>query len=626
MRCDAAERELSAALDGEPFDAAARAHVETCTACRRFETEARLLREAVRLEPAPAVPDLVGPIVERVRAEPPRRGWGRELAAFAAAAVVAALVVGGLPGVRRGAAPVEASEISQRVAEASREITSFRAVFEITERSFADDVPLRRFEARVTFRAPERFLARVRDRTTYPSEAWPRNDVRLAVDGDRWSLTAPVPCPREALPACASGETRTLAVRGRAPFDGDAPIPTDVILPMKALSSAGRLRVVGEGSISGRSVVRVELDYRDATPLLAFLQAGGSWRPFFPLDRVVVSLDAETWFPLGYRVLATSGAEREAWALRNGLPRERGGATLLEVRARTFVESAPRGWRPEVEGLGAVDRGFREANRSELPFEPVVPTTLAGLEPYREGLLGSDEILTSYARGLTWLRIRESRSWDQEALFGDVGPLAAPVRLPGGGFAFHEPPTDDLGHRLAIHAGGTDLYLESNLPFDRLLEVAASAPVRGLPIPDAWRTRRLPGGVQEVGVPLKRAVRVFPGLALPRWLPAEYRLWTLHLFRARSGAAVTAYFRRPGGELDGVGIRLHQAEGTGLPPPTDPGAVGVRIDVEVGRYSPIRGELEWVEDGIYRSLRAEGLDLDHLVAIARSMAPPGGAT
>lgn len=617
MRCDVAERELSAALDGEPIDAAARSHAETCPSCGRFEAQARRLREAVRLEPAPAVPDLVEPIMDRIRLEPRRPGWGREVAAFAAAAVVAALVAGGLPGIRSGPPSVTASEIPQRVAEASREVSAYRAVFDVVERGFADEVPERRFEVRVAFRAPERFLAQVRDRTQYPSAAWPPNNVTIAVDGDRWSLNGPATCPREALPACPTGEA-LVAVRGRAPFDGDTPLPTDIVLPVKTLSGSGRLRVLGEDDVAGRRVVRVELDHRDAAPLFGFLQAGGSWRPFFPLDRVEVALDAETWFPVAYRVRAAGGAERRAWALRNGLPDERPGSVVLEVEARSVREAVPRGWRPPVEGAEAENRGFREATRETLPFRPTAPEDLVGLRPYRSGVLG-EEVVTSYAQGLSWLRIRETRSWDRQALFGDVGPLAAPVRLPRGGVAYQEPPTASLGRRLAIHASDTDLFLESNLPMDRLLEVAASLPVRGLATPDAWRTRRLPGGMLEVGVPVARAARAFPSLALPRWLPPEYRLWTLHLFRGGEGDAVTAYFRRAGGEPDDVGIRLHQAEGAGLPPPTDPGALAVRIGDEVGRYSPIRGELEWIEGGVYRSLRAEGLDLDHLVAIAGSL-------
>lgn len=631
MRCDVVERELSVALDGELIDGRALSHVESCPRCRTFQAEARRIRDLVRVEPAPEVPDLVGPIMERVREEPPRRsrqGWGREIAAFAAAAVVVALVAGGLPGVRRGTPTVRAAEIARRVAEASREISEYRAVFDVVERGFAREVPVRRFEVRVAFRAPERFRSEVRDRTEYPSEDWPRNDVTLAVDGDRWSLLAPITCPREALPACASGERRMLAARGREPFDDDPPLPTDVILPVKTLSGAGRLRVLGEGTLSGRRVVRVALDHRDATPLLAFLQAGGSWRPFFPLDRVEVSLDAETWFPLAYRVRAAGGAERDSWAVRNGLPAEDPGRTLLMVRSRVFEESVPTGWRPRARRAGAIDRGFREVASAELAgaagFEPSTPTDAAGLARYRVGVLRAGEVVTSYARGLTWLRIRETRSWDQEALFGDVGPLAARVALPGGGVAYHEPPTATQGRRLAIHGRGSDLSLESNLPLARLLEVAASMPVRGRPVPDAWRTRRLPGGTLEVGVGRGRAARAFPRLSLPRRLPAEYRLWTMHLFRGPEGTAVTAFFRRPGGELDGVGIRLHQAEGTALAPPSDPGALAVRVRGRTGRFSPLRGELEWVEDGVYLSLRADGLDLDHLVEVAESLAPAGG--
>jgi hypothetical protein len=79
------------------------------------------------------------------------------------------------------------------------------------------------------------------------------------------------------------------------------------------------------------------------------------------------------------------------------------------------------------------------------------------------------------------------------------------------------------------------------------------------------------------------------------------------------------FFRRPGTELDGVGIRLHQADGEPLPPPVDPDVLAVRVRGVTGRYSPLRSELEWVEDGVYRSVRATALDLTGLLRVAESL-------
>jgi hypothetical protein len=45
----------------------------------------------------------------------------------------------------------------------------------------------------------------------------------------------------------------------------------------------------------------------------------------------------------------------------------------------------------------------------------------------------------------------------------------------------------------------------------------------------------------------------------------------------------------------------------------------VRLGDAVARYSPTRGELEWVIDGTYRSITAPTLDLATLLRVARSV-------
>lgn len=646
MRCDAIERELSARLDGAAdrrLEPEVERHLATCPRCRRFEAGGRRIRELTRLQPAVDVPDLVPEIMDRVRGEEhPRRlswrlprGLPGAAAVFVAALVAGALVAGGLPGLRRPG-PALATEIPQRVAAASTEVTAYRATFEIVERNFHPQVPLRRFVASIAFEAPERFQARVRDRTTYPSESWPRNHLLLSVDGDRWFSSGPTACPREALPACAPGGRHEIAVRGREPFDGDAPLPTDIVLPVRTLAGSDRVAVVGERVVAGRKAVDVSLAHRDAGPLFTFLETSGAWRPFFPTDRVVVSLDEETWFPLAYEVRPAGGLERREWAVREGLPPETRGDAIFGAEVRRFSPRPAPGFAPAepppatpVRDEGFRDRPLESAVR-EAGFDPVLPEELLGLEPYRTGIFTggdrpADEVLLSFSRGLSWLKIRQTRSWDEPTLYGDVGPLAAPRRLPGGGVGYYEPAAGALGRRLSIHAAGIDLYVETNLPLEDLLDVAGSLPVRGRPIPEAWLVRRWPGGIVREHASVVEALDEVPSLLLPRRLPDGYRLWTIHLVEAGGATGATAYFRRPGAELEGVGIVLHQADGHDLPPPMEPDVLAVRVRGVTGRYSPTRGELEWVEEGTYRALRGGGLDLSTLLGVADSLARPEAA-
>jgi Putative zinc-finger len=646
VRCEAAERELSARLDDETSgDASLDAHLAGCASCRAFEARARRLRVLTRLSPAEPVPDLVPAIMERVREEAAGRArkparWrlprpairpalGRAAVAFAAGALVGALVVAGLPGVRRGVSPALATEIPGRVTAASTEVTAYRAALDVVERHFHPRVPVRRFEARVAFAAPERFRAAVDDITAYPSAMWPRNDTVLSVDRDRWLTRGPATCPRESLPSCAPGGEEVRRVTGREPFDGDAPLPTDIVLPVGTLSGTDRVRVVGQDEVLGREVVLVELAYRDAVPLFAWLHAAGSWRPLFPLDRVLVSLDAESWFPLAYEVRAASSPDRDAWAQANALPIERPGTMLLRVEARSFHAGVSRP--PSLPDLeGAQDHGFRDAPVSQLAAatgEPaLIPADLAGLRPHRAGTFVSggrpaDEVLLSFTRGLAWLKVRQTRSWDGPHLFGDVGHLAVPLGLPGGGVAYYEPATATLGRRLSVHAPGVDLYLETNLPRPQLLRVAASIPVEGMPIPEAWREVRWRGGTLRLHVSLAEARREVAALRVPTAdaLPPGYRLSTVHLVHQGGVTGAAVYFRRSGAELDGMGIRYFQVAGDGLAPPLDPDVQQVRLGPVVARYSAGRGELEWVDGGVYRSVTAPTLDLATLVEVARSV-------
>jgi hypothetical protein len=599
------------------------AHLAGCPRCTAFVEGAGRIRELVRFEAAPPIPDLVPEIMGSLPGRSQRAGaWLGVAAAFVAGAIAGAVLVAGLPGIRTRPRAALATEVPRQVAAAASRVTRYRATFDIVERNFHPDVPLRRLVARVAFAAPERFRAQVGDRTAYPSASWPSNDLVLEVDRNGWRLRGPMTCPREALPRCAPGGTEERALSGREPFDGQAPVPTDIVLPLGTLAGSNRVRVTGHGSALGRDTVEVELAYRDAIPLFAYLHAGGAWRPLFPLDRVHLSLDAESWFPLRYGVFPAAGPERAGWALRNGLPTEAPGAPVLDVVARSLETTEAPTW-DAVRIRGGRDLGFREIGFAEAARGAALPADLAGLRPYRAGRVDGATVL-SYTRGLSWLKVRGTHAWPGPRPFGLAGGPAEAVSHPGGGRAFYQPATAVAGRQVSVHTADGDVVLESNLPRRLLLAVAGSLPLRGEPLPRTWLVDRFPGGRIRRGATVEDARDALPGMLLPHRLPAGYRVAQIDLVESRGRRGVTVHLWRRGTELDGMGIVLHQSSGSQLPPPMEPDVLAVRVRGTVGRYSPSRGELEWVEAGTYRSLRAEVFGLAELVGVAGSLAQEGG--
>ncbi|MGH7859915.1 MAG: hypothetical protein ACREQY_21525, partial [Candidatus Binatia bacterium] len=312
------------------------------------------------------------------------------------------------------------------------------------------------------------------------------------------------------------------------------------------------------------------------------------------------------------------------WAARNDLPRERPGQVLFSSSVRSFELDVSGGGDPATTADGR-DAGFRDTGFRDVGdvagFVPLEPSELGGLRPHRAGVItrgGRSEVVLSYARGLAWLKIRETRDWDQPALYGNISSLASPVQL-GTGVAYADPATATLGRRLSIHTASGEVFVESNLS-EELLTVAASLPLAGEEVPPAWLVRRWPGGIVREQMSLDRAAQLAPYLVVPAVLGDTYDA-TVQLVRASGREALTLYFRRDM-EPDGLGIKLHLAPGAELPPPLDPETFAVRVGDVVGRYTPERSELEWVADDIYRSLSAHGLDLANLVELAGSLGPP----
>jgi hypothetical protein len=128
--------------------------------------------------------------------------------------------------------------------------------------------------------------------------------------------------------------------------------------------------------------------------------------------------------------------------------------------------------------------------------------------------------------------------------------------------------------------------------------------VAGRPVPAGW--------AEAATSTLPEAVAADPGLRRPRDLrgfaPPAVRV---------DGRTVTLAYAGPGSR----GFLLVQAPGDRLAPPLDDDPAGVRVRGTDGRWSPGRGELEWVERHRTLTLRSTTLPLEELLAIAASLEP-----
>jgi hypothetical protein len=469
----------------------------------------------------------------------------------------------------------------------------------------------------IWFGAPERFRLDVTDHTAYPTATTP-TDLRLIVDGPTWYEVGP------ALP-----ELDLPSARGRRaqppPFSTAAPIPTDLVLPLDVLTDAEDVTVLGRGTVLGRRAVRVEVPFERARPLFPFLSLGGEWRR----SSIATASGSGSTSARGSRCGGRSsrpGAERRAWALRFGLPPEPPGEAVFSAVALNVSLQPPPG---DVFAIPATARSSDQGARpvaladleAEAGFEPIAPSQVAGLDLYR-ATLPQDGPVLGYADGLAFLTLGQSSVWDGGTPFGPVGLQAEEVTLPGGGLAYYEPSSGEHARRLSIHADGTDLYLESNLSRTDLLAAAAALPVQGLPFPESWLVRTEAGvRIERVTLERARAAVPFP-IELPAALPEGLALASVELVDTGTGTGVTLYLRdRDADGADGT-IRLHLEPATSLPPATS--AVQSTVDVGgvAGRFTPDRSQLEWVDEGVYTSIDAQGLDLAELLALAVSIATP----
>jgi hypothetical protein len=649
VRCDAAQRAISSAMDERfPVDPETERHVESCRACSTFTTGSWRIRDAARFELAPPVPDMVPAIMDRIRAVEADRllGWGPQpnpwltwlnrqkvtIAAAAAGLILGiVLTAGGLVPIRsvQDTAAL-ASEIPHELVRTASGLDAYQATFDIQESNWTRAVRRRTFVAQLSYVAPESFRVQVRDTTRYPSDAWPRNDLTMVTDGRSWEASGPDPCPSSSLPACPTNEPVKRSIVDRPPFDARTAMPTDVIVPMTVLAASDRVTVIGPDRAAGRDAVVVDLTYQDASPLFQYLRFLGSWRPFFPLDRVDVWLDLDTWFPLRYQVLPAPGPERAAWATQMGLPREPADVPVFTATARGLSTEPPPADRFTVQpGSEAVDEGFQDlalpaSTKCSADATPIRLCRTNGLRLYRYGrflrspLRPYTQSVLAYAQGLSWITVTRVQGWQQEALFG-IGPFPETVSLPGTkGVGYYEPATSTDPRRLALHTERGEFLLATNLPRDDLLTAAGDLPITGQRLPESWRTQRWSGGVVRQG----EGATGFTVL-VPSYLPPGYARVAVQTSRTDRSTGLTFVYRRANAELDGVGLILYQASRQSLPPPNGPDEQTVEIGPITARWSPEQHLLEWVDDGVYRSLSGPAFDLGTLARVAASLHPEG---
>jgi hypothetical protein len=323
-------------------------------------------------------------------------------------------------------------------------------------------------------------------------------------------------------------------------------------------------------------------------------------------------------------VYPAPGPDRALWAAQQGLPQERPSTPVFSAVAKAFSPAAPPASTFNVpRARRSSSERFEPAPLSGMTSWPT-PAYTAGLHVVRAGTSpgpGSARASTvAYASGLTWLTVTRVTGWTERRTFG-VGSFASPVDIGADGTAWYEPATSTSPRRVALHTSAGEFLVDSNLTRAALLRVVASLPVTGLAPPRAWLQHSGPGGIKvRIGLTAAQAFAAagFPALA-PTSLPAGYASGAAELSTGRRSRAVTVLYRSPTAQLGGEGILLYQATGERLAPPTDPGAVAVLVRGRVGRWSPDQAVLEWVENGVYLSIAAPGLDLSVVLHVASSL-------
>lgn len=511
------------------------AHVDGCASCTAFEAGIRALRSRLRFEVLDDAPDVAPRVLGAIAHRREPRRWVPTAAAF-----VAGALVGGAFVWPSGGRDVAVASLPAQVVAAQADVASVAADVTIVDAGGTRTGVLR-------YLAPETLELRI--------------GTEVLAVGD-------------------TGE----------PFAGDAPVPLDLVLPVAGFTGAAGPQSLGAGTFDGREAVGVRVTAAQVDALLDGLRTGGDVE-VHPTDDVDLWLDREHLVPLAVTVRAASGPDRARWAAARDA--EPAGAVVLDARLSNVA----------VNDAGAVD-GIRageapDAGFVEGPSDGPSPSWLpAGMQPWRSGH-ADDVAVDTWSDGRAWVKVRSTKSWRSNHLFGDLGRAVRPLRL-GGGLAY----AAEGGNAVALHGDGIDVVVTGSIGPAALRRIAASLGVTGLPVPDTWdeaATSTVDALAERLGL-----------LVLPAdagFSPPAARV---------DGETATLVFVGPGERA----FTLATRPGETLTPPLDPDAVGVVVRGHDARWSPVRGDLEWVESGQVWSLRTTTIGLAELVALADGLRAP----
>ncbi len=106
----------------------------------------------------------------------------------------------------------------------------------------------------------------------------------------------------------------------------------------------------------------------------------------------------------------------------------------------------------------------------------------------------------------------------------------------------------------------------------------------------------------------------------PAKLPDGYRPSAAVLSKSNtSGKSVTVYYRGLEAEYEGDGIRVSHSPSIKNLVPTSETSQLYELDGVEARWLLNRGQLEWIDEGVYRSVTVPSGDLATAYMIARSL-------
>jgi hypothetical protein len=599
--CTIIRPELSALLDDEldvTTKNAVEDHVGSCDACRAELERLDRTRRFLRARPAEGVPDFATEIEARIRNEGKQRPteW-KTLARIASiAAVIAAVVVATTwPREDRPATVASASEISAELQSAAKVLDAYRAQYSIVERG-DPSAPVKRLQASIAYAAPESFRLEV----TAPTDGGARasNEYTVVANPRAWSIDE-------------AGSRRV--VIHRQPFDQSVSVPTDLILPLDSLADAEAFRVIGREVVAGFDTYRIRLPFGTAAPLISALQPGGEWRPFHPTDQVDIWLASATWFPVQFDVRAGASRDRSMWAAGEGLSDE-SGDLLLHVQLNDFSEPdsiAREEFRVEQTGIVSDSRFSSQGLDSAGAMVPGLDAP-AGLRLYRAGRTGNNGTVVAYSDGMSWLRVSSSPGQGFESV---LSRAPEEIDLGQGRWAYYLPASESTQRRLTLMSVDRTVTFEGNVPRARLVDAASDSDVAGTRAPRVFEHAN---GVKTRFLGDAKAA-AFGFASTPRWLPPGYLRSSSTATVGTDATTVTTIYRRSESEFEGSGIRITQTKGVTLLTPSAERSIELSLADGEARWSSVRGELEWISEGVYRAVAVPSAELSIALKVAEGM-------